>query len=421
MDVFISYEHSDRERAKSIAAALEQQGWSVWWDRKLRGGQHFDQVIQKELNAARCVIVLWSHRSVLSDWVKDEASEGSQRGILVPVRIDDVPIPLGFRRLHTIDLFTSGVPLTDVAALDDLAQSIRHVLSPSDTSRADHSDRVTTSATRTRRWHVRPQHIVFLAIGLVLFGFGVTALIYPGFPWVRSGSPASSQATAAPAPESTIAPDNPILATPICVVQLAIPGVDATLRQRRLADGRVESFWMFGWRDCPEATRYHLYVIGPGALNPVVDDDSITATRFTHRALHTGITRREGWSWKVRAYVGGRWAPWSEERKFNVAALPTPGSGRAGSAPPAPDDIPSSGQAAYDAVQALYGRGRGEKECVVLRRIVDQMRAYSKHDALVPEKAANTILYPSKIPQPRISDLVTDRVTRLRAIHASCF
>jgi hypothetical protein len=42
--------------------------------------------------------VLWSRRSVESDWVKEEAEEGVRRGILIPVLIEDVEIPLGFRR-----------------------------------------------------------------------------------------------------------------------------------------------------------------------------------------------------------------------------------------------------------------------------------------------------------------------------------
>jgi formylglycine-generating enzyme required for sulfatase activity len=49
-------------------------------------------------------IVLWSKTSVSSDWVKTEASEGKQRGILIPVLIDDVKIPLAFRLLQAADL-----------------------------------------------------------------------------------------------------------------------------------------------------------------------------------------------------------------------------------------------------------------------------------------------------------------------------
>jgi formylglycine-generating enzyme required for sulfatase activity len=47
---------------------------------------------------------LWSKTSVSSDWVKTEASEGKQKGILIPVLIDDVKIPLAFRLMQAADL-----------------------------------------------------------------------------------------------------------------------------------------------------------------------------------------------------------------------------------------------------------------------------------------------------------------------------
>ena len=104
-DIFISYAKEDRGKAKDIAEALKQQGFSVWWDRSIPPGETFDTVIEDALDAANCVIVLWSKTSVSSDWVKIEASEGKQRGILIPVLIErDVRIPLVFRRIQAADL-----------------------------------------------------------------------------------------------------------------------------------------------------------------------------------------------------------------------------------------------------------------------------------------------------------------------------
>ncbi len=51
-DVFISYERGDRDRARTLAGALEARGWSVWWDRKVLAGQSFDQVIEHEIDTA---------------------------------------------------------------------------------------------------------------------------------------------------------------------------------------------------------------------------------------------------------------------------------------------------------------------------------------------------------------------------------
>ena len=103
-DIFISYANEDRERAGRLASVLESCGWSVWWDRKIIAGQAFDEAIERELEAARCVIVLWSQESIGSEWVKNEAAVAAERGVLVPALIDRVKLPLEFRRKQTVDL-----------------------------------------------------------------------------------------------------------------------------------------------------------------------------------------------------------------------------------------------------------------------------------------------------------------------------
>ena len=103
-DIFISYASADRERARLLADALANKGWSVWWDRTIPPGKEFDQVIEEALDAAKCVVVLWSKTSTASSWVKTEAAEAMRRKILVPALIDETKIPLEFRRLQAADL-----------------------------------------------------------------------------------------------------------------------------------------------------------------------------------------------------------------------------------------------------------------------------------------------------------------------------
>jgi hypothetical protein len=103
-DIFISYASADRERAKLVSGTLDRRGWSVWWDRTIPPGKEYDEVIEKALDSAKCVVVLWSNVSVASSWVKTEAAEAMRRKILVPALIDEVKIPLEFRRLQAADL-----------------------------------------------------------------------------------------------------------------------------------------------------------------------------------------------------------------------------------------------------------------------------------------------------------------------------
>src|SRR5262245_20639240 len=103
-DIFVSYARADKARVAPLIAALEAQGWSVWWDPAITGGQEFDDLIARELDAARVVIVVWTATSVASRWVRGEARIAAERGVLVPVQFDAPNLPIDARALHTIAL-----------------------------------------------------------------------------------------------------------------------------------------------------------------------------------------------------------------------------------------------------------------------------------------------------------------------------
>jgi len=103
-DIFVSYAHEDREKAKALANVLGARGWKVWWDRKIAPGEAFDVVIERQLRTCKCAIVLWSARSVGATWVRNEARRAARRKVLVPILIDTVETPLEFENLQAADL-----------------------------------------------------------------------------------------------------------------------------------------------------------------------------------------------------------------------------------------------------------------------------------------------------------------------------
>jgi len=103
-DIFVSYSRQDKDRVAPLVAALEAEGWSVWWDPEITPGEEFDSLISRELESARTLVVVWTPQSVDSRWVRGEARDAADRGLLVPVRFDNARLPIDFRALHTTDL-----------------------------------------------------------------------------------------------------------------------------------------------------------------------------------------------------------------------------------------------------------------------------------------------------------------------------
>jgi TolB-like protein/tetratricopeptide (TPR) repeat protein len=89
---------------RGIADALAAAGYEVWWDTLIEGGAAFAREIEAQLEVAEAVIAIWSALSVGSDWVRDEAAHGRDRKRLLPVSLDGIEPPLGFRQYHAVDL-----------------------------------------------------------------------------------------------------------------------------------------------------------------------------------------------------------------------------------------------------------------------------------------------------------------------------
>lgn len=109
VQVFVSYkqksrdEENDSPRIAPLVKALSSYGYDVWWAANLTLTANFIKQVNANLDAAGCIIVAWSERSIHSNWVLDEAYTGFERECLIPIRLDNVKIPVPFGRIQTAD------------------------------------------------------------------------------------------------------------------------------------------------------------------------------------------------------------------------------------------------------------------------------------------------------------------------------
>lgn len=103
-DIFVSYKKEDRAIVERFVKALRAAGKEVWWDDALTPNEAWDAMIERQIAAARVVIVLWSPRSIHSDWVRSEAHYAQDHHKIVPVMIERCAIPLAFMLRQAVDL-----------------------------------------------------------------------------------------------------------------------------------------------------------------------------------------------------------------------------------------------------------------------------------------------------------------------------
>ncbi|MGE0594939.1 MAG: TIR domain-containing protein [Hyphomonadaceae bacterium] len=103
-DVFISYAREDRARAEQVARGLQQIGLEVFYDSEIPPGRTWADYIEEKLAQSKAMIVLWSANSVNSQWVREEARMGRDKGRLIPVMLDASPAPFGFGEVQAADL-----------------------------------------------------------------------------------------------------------------------------------------------------------------------------------------------------------------------------------------------------------------------------------------------------------------------------
>ncbi|MBL8551103.1 MAG: TIR domain-containing protein [Hyphomonadaceae bacterium] len=105
-DLFISYSREDKPRAEQVARGLSQAGFDVFWDTEIPPGTTWADYIESKLANCAAVVVLWSQHSTRSQWVREEARMGKERGKLIPAMLDASAPPFGFGEVQAANLST---------------------------------------------------------------------------------------------------------------------------------------------------------------------------------------------------------------------------------------------------------------------------------------------------------------------------
>jgi len=198
-DVFIGYARLDRETIEKLASAIEAAGYSVWWDRQIIAGAEFSRDIERELDAAKAVVIAWSRHANASPWVKDEAAVARDQAKLVPVSLDLEPPPMGFRQYQAIDFSRwKGQPASQ--AVDDLVRALEGRMSgiepPPATSTA------IPQARRPRRPLVITAAVIMLGLFAALAVFKLNQAPRPEAEAAHSGNGVGAAAVTAIMDES---------------------------------------------------------------------------------------------------------------------------------------------------------------------------------------------------------------------------
>ncbi len=114
-DVFISFQRNNKATAATLAKKLTKRGYRVWWAGDLVATGDFRDEIERRLDAAKAVIVIWSPDAVRSKWVRAEAAHADDDNKLVNVHTPALRNPA--RKIPKPFGVTHAVGVADIAAI----------------------------------------------------------------------------------------------------------------------------------------------------------------------------------------------------------------------------------------------------------------------------------------------------------------
>jgi hypothetical protein len=103
--IFISYSRKDKDRILPVLRSLQRNGYRIWYDDGVRGGQNWRQAIYSKIQECTEFLLFCSISSMTSKYVSEEmdAAEIADKH-MVPVRLDNEDYPFEKKvRLHHLD------------------------------------------------------------------------------------------------------------------------------------------------------------------------------------------------------------------------------------------------------------------------------------------------------------------------------
>ena len=92
-EIFISYRRADEPRARLFYNLLKERGVEAWYDAKIEAGEDWRTTTANALDAAPIFVLLMSKlASESGDIAKELAAATHKRKLVVPVRLDDMPL-----------------------------------------------------------------------------------------------------------------------------------------------------------------------------------------------------------------------------------------------------------------------------------------------------------------------------------------
>jgi hypothetical protein len=130
--IFLSFAYVDHELAERLAGALRDRGASVWTGlEQLQLGDPLANKIEGAIRGSDVFLVLVTPASVASAWVMRElsaavkAQQGRGRTKVVPIRVDDAPMPAAMQDIVWLDATSAQIELAADRLLGPMRTSAR--------------------------------------------------------------------------------------------------------------------------------------------------------------------------------------------------------------------------------------------------------------------------------------------------------